>query len=54
MIHVNVLELVRYDPSRLTADLAGRTPHPAGERHPARAVRRSGRPILRRRRMTAH
>jgi hypothetical protein len=52
MIHFNVLELVLRDPSRLTDDLAGHTPHSANGRQTVRAPRRTRR-LIRRQRFTA-
>ena len=46
MIPTNVLELALRDPSRRTADLAGRTRHPAHAAH----VRRGAHRLIARRR----
>jgi hypothetical protein len=51
MIQINVLELALHDPSRLTADLAGRTRLAVNE---PRAVRGSRRLFPRRRATTEH
>jgi hypothetical protein len=52
MIQINVLELALRDPSRLTADLAGRTRDEANRPYPTRGPRRTQR-LIRRRRPTA-
>ena len=49
MIQINVLELALRDPSRLTADLAGRPRHPATRPHTAHALHGARRLIPRRR-----
>jgi hypothetical protein len=52
MIQVNILELALHDPSRLTADLAGRTRLEANAPHAPHTLRRAPR-LIRRRRPTA-
>ena len=54
MIPINVLELALRDPSRLTADLAGHTRHPANAPHAAHDLRRTRRLIPRHRSTDDH